>query len=287
MIRRIVFTGVLAACLVGRVLAQQNATFVLTNGERVSGALTYRGGNDFILHVNGQKRSFPQSGIAIVEFAPGTPTAAELNQLPSSDNPSELERNVVVLKDGTVIRGKLYKFSEDGRTVTINTTSTDRRDIPSDSVVRIYMGPAAARRIYNHVLNAPAPAAVATSGVTTPAGGITVAANQPWTDTGIRVKKGDRISFMTGGQIQIAQGPNPEFTATADGSGAFNTPRTNYPVPAMAPGGLIAKVDNGAPFPIGSNTQPITMPANGRLYLGVNDDQFADNSGAFSVVIRR
>ena len=52
-------------------------------------------------------------------------------------------------------------------------------------------------------------------------------------------------------------------------------------------GGLIARVDTGPAFPIGSNSQPITMPANGRLYLGINDDEFGDNSGAFTVVINR
>jgi len=53
-------------------------------------------------------------------------------------------------------------------------------------------------------------------------------------------------------------------------------------------GALIARVGNGAPFAIGPNTpQPVTMPANGQLSLGVNDDQFADNSGTYSVTITR
>ena len=44
-------------------------------------------------------------------------------------------------------------------------------------------------------------------------------------------------------------------------------------------GALIGKVGNSAPFLIGSNTQPILMPANGRLMLGINDDGFGDNTG--------
>ena len=28
------------------------------------------------------------------------------------------------------------------------------------------------------------------------------------------------------------------------------------------------------------------MPASGRLYLGVNDDELSDNSGAFQVTVR-
>ncbi len=55
----------------------------------------------------------------------------------------------------------------------------------------------------------------------------------------------------------------------------------------MPAGGLIGKVGNSAPFPIGSNSQPITMPADGRLMLGVNDNEIGDNSGAFSVVVTK
>ena len=55
----------------------------------------------------------------------------------------------------------------------------------------------------------------------------------------------------------------------------------------MPVGGLIGRVGNSAPFPIGSNTQPIRMPATGALMLGVNDNELGDNSGFFSVVITR
>ena len=55
----------------------------------------------------------------------------------------------------------------------------------------------------------------------------------------------------------------------------------------MPVGGLIAKVGNTAPFPIGSNTQPIVMPADGRLMLGVNDNELGDNSGYFTVAVNK
>ena len=35
------------------------------------------------------------------------------------------------------------------------------------------------------------------------------------------------------------------------------------------------------------NTQPIVMPADGRLMLGVNDNDWSDNSGFFSVVVTK
>jgi hypothetical protein len=45
---------------------------------------------------------------------------------------------------------------------------------------------------------------------------------------------------------------------------------------------LIGRVGNTRPFVIGSESD-VTMPANGRLYFGVNDDYVGDNSGSFVV----
>jgi hypothetical protein len=271
---------VLTACVGGLALAQQNATFVLTNGQRISGALTYSGGNDFKL----DGRAVPQSEIAVIAFDTADPSAAELGQLGPGRNASELERHTIVMRDGSVVHGKLYNISADGRTVTINTTPTDRRDISSDSIARIYMNSGAARRAYRNILGNAGQTAVATSGAA-PAGAITVNANQPWTDTGINVKRGDRISFQTTGTIGLAQGNSG---VGPDGTNQFAAAsRSVYPVPPAPVGALIFKVGTSAPSPIGSNSQPILMPTSGRLYLGVNDDQFADNTGAFYVTIVR
>jgi len=143
------------------------------------------------------------------------------------------------------------------------------------------VNPAGARSVYASLLGSGAANAVATSGVMSP-GAINVAANQPWTDTGMTVKKGDRVYFSSNGQIMVG----PGFVATVDGSATAGS-RAGLPVPAMPAGGLIARVDNGAPFPIGANSQAIVMPANGRLYVGINDDNFGDNSGFFAVTVRK
>ena len=52
-------------------------------------------------------------------------------------------------------------------------------------------------------------------------------------------------------------------------------------------GVLVARVGTGAPFPIGSNRSPISMPLNGELRLGINDDVFTDNSGFYTVRVIR
>jgi hypothetical protein len=129
------------------------------------------------------------------------------------------------------------------------------------------------------VLNGAARSTVGTSGVATT---VRVMANKAWTDTGIIVNAGDRVAFQASGEI--AYGRSPGQTATPDG-GAER--RANYPDPTVPVGALIGKIGNSAPFAIGTQTQPLGMPASGRLMLGVNDSELADNSGFYSVVVAR
>jgi hypothetical protein len=109
-----------------------------------------------------------------------------------------------------------------------------------------------------------------------------VQASRPWTDTGVTVRRGDRLVFSTTGQISIRNGGDmvgPEGSSSEDRAGA--------PVPSVPVGALIGRIGTGAPFAIAASSQPITMPAAGRLYLGVNDAGPSDNSGAFTVTVVR
>jgi hypothetical protein len=114
-------------------------------------------------------------------------------------------------------------------------------------------------------------------------GTVQVNANQQWTSTGINVRAGDFQVFRASGRINFGQGA----TQNAGPDGNDSLKNNAYPVSAMPVGGLIGRVGNSAPFPIGSNTQPIRMPADGTLMLGVNDNELGDNSGFFSVAITR
>src|SRR5262249_46608168 len=107
--------------------------------------------------------------------------------------------------------------------------------------------------------------------------------NQAWTSTRRTVKKGQRVSFTTTGEVQLSD--NAADIATADGA-KDNRRATGAPLPQIAAGALIGRVGNSAPFPIGANSQPITMPADGVLSLGINDDGFNDNRGNFQVIVR-
>ena len=287
--RRFITTCMLAASAAVVVLANHPATFVMRNGERLNGDLSYKGGTAYTL----SGRDYESQQVAVVAFVNGDPSAAELGQISAVDNnPNELERHAFVTRDGKVMLGKLYKFSPDGETITFDARDGGRRDISANDLARIYINPGAARSVYSNVGRALQP--VATGGrvenpvnnpVNAPAGSITVNGNQPWTDTGINVRKGDMITFSATGRVNVATGNSPDVVADPNGANNFPAPRNNYPFPGMAVGGLIAKVGNDRPFGVGTLTHPISMPDDGRLYLGINDDGFGDNSGAFYVTI--
>src|SRR5207247_7182336 len=136
--------------------ANHQATFVLRNGERVSGELSYKGGASYTL--NG--RDYPSDDIALIEFVGGAPSADELRQIPTIDNnPSEHERHVFVTRGGEVILGKIYHISADGNVFTFDRNGGGRQDISSDQLARVYVNPAGARSVYSNVLNTPPPMA--------------------------------------------------------------------------------------------------------------------------------
>jgi hypothetical protein len=261
----------------------RQATFVMKNGDRHSGTLVYHNDNNFNLIENGQERPYPIADVAVVDFAGGDPAAAELTQLPTSANPPELRRHMLVLRDGRVVHGKLYTIKENA--LTIDPQGGGREDFDLGNVSRLYVSAPASRHLYAAQLQAAQPAVAGTAGSTpanVPAGAIQVDGARAWTDTGITVRKGDRIGFSTTGQVAFRQGGDP---VTPDGSATES--RAGAPVPGLGVGGLIGRVGTGAPFPIGSNSTLITMPANGKLYLGINDASVSDNSGAFVVTIVR
>ena len=82
------------------------------------------------------------------------------------------------------------------------------------------------------------------------------------------------------------------MTAFPDDTHVFESKKLTTSLPgtsiakSASAGTLIGRVGNSAPFVIGSQSE-LTMPANGQLMLGVNDDHFADDNGFFSVGVAR
>ena len=279
MFRRSVLTIAVAATAAMSVLATAaEVTFVLKSGERHSGTLVYHRDANINLRSGGNERSFPQSDIALIQFVGGDPSREEVARLPEGGDPPELDRNTVVLRNGDMIRGKVYIFNEND---VVFDTRDGRRTFNMGDIARIYMSAPAARNLFpsSGTLNT-APAATGN------AAGVRVEANQDWADTGVTVRQGQSVAFeVTGGEVRVV----PDGTTGPDGDPSLPRPRTTFGSrPAsMNIGQLIGRIGNGGPFPIGSNRDPITMSGNGRLYLSVYDTERGDNSGAFIVKVTR
>ena len=113
---------------------------------------------------------------------------------------------------------------------------------------------------------------------------VTVSARQPWTDTGIDVTSGDVIRFVAEGTVTWSAGQQ-------DGpAGEINSPMNDRrPVPARSAGALIGRIGTSASdvFFIGDDRGSFRVRTSGRLYLGVNDHYYADNTGSFEVRVSR
>ena len=288
-------TLILAALLASgtMLLAQQQATFIKNNGERISGMVESRTVGrsffnrtpSFLVSVNNQQVQVPMNDVAVIDFDLGgaRPSTRELNALPTDGN------HLLVLRNGSQREGRLVSFVG-GDAVRWSYEPGDTEDIPMRDVRRIYLNPDGARNAYNsnagqYGSNQSGYGANQPYGYGNRPGGpmtLEVPANVAWTDTGIDVRAGDMVSFAASGQIMF--GRDSSMTASADGNPSMRN--QSYPVSGVSVGTLIGRVGRTAPFVIGTNRRAIQMPAGGRLLLGVNDDGRSDNSGAFNVVIR-
>jgi len=281
---RVIMTAALVSCVATTTWAQNRATYVLTNGEKHNGAIVLAYDNNNItmgkFHVNegGVDRAFEQRDVAVIDFVGGTPSAAERQALPT-----DADTGLMVMRDSAMHRGHLHNIL--GDQVQWVNEGGQRNNFPISDVRRLYLNTAAARNVFFNNT------ATGTSGVATGQvrqGGVMnrnaimvrVNGNERWVDTGIDVKGGDRLSVSSSGQVQVTPGSN----TTPAGSRIMSN---NYPVANIGGGGLIGRVGDGAPFAVGAGNHQITMPEDGRFLLGINDDDFGDNSGAFSVTVRR
>lgn len=115
---------------------------------------------------------------------------------------------------------------------------------------------------------------------------VSVIGNQPWTDTGVDLNAGETVSvsasggvsFSRGGQAIGPQGDQPSCAV-------FRNPRVPYVARDLRCHSLIGRIGSlGTFFEVGSSTQ-FRAHVTGRLYLGVNDNFFPDNSGNWTAVI--
>jgi hypothetical protein len=248
------------------------ATVVLRNGDRVSGNLDGVGkGLVYVRVSQNDQRQLPMGDVLVIDFVGGASGLPD-TELSVAARPEHL----VVFRNGTSWTGQFLNTvggtdHNEPHQILFRTNNEERR-MNLDQVARIYLG--------NYPFNSTAvnpntPQAV-------PGGAIRVPANADWVPTGIRVRRGDRISFNVSGQIELSGDGGDVATAAGSHRGrrAPGSPLSN-----QLAGALIGRVGNSPPFAIGDQAQ-VPMPASGMLFLGVNDDHVADNRGEFVVQVQ-
>jgi hypothetical protein len=109
--------------------------------------------------------------------------------------------------------------------------------------------------------------------------GIQVAANQPWNDTGTQLIQRQTYTITASGVANY--GPGNVSPAGIGPTGCLPNPVA----PGLSCASLVGKIGpSGIPFYVGP-TNTFVAPVSGELYLSMNDNYFADNSGAWQVSI--
>lgn len=299
MMRRAGMAIVGAVVAVSTVAALERATFLLTDGERISGEVVFHteartniraDKNEFNVKVNsGVEMPIPFAQVVAIDFVGGAPTDAELAALPANGHLLTLrsgetrQGTLVDLVNGDTVR---FRNITDGQVTSVPISDVRRVFLRTDRVREVYNLPAAAApasEVAAAAPPAPIPATPSTAasrrgGTNTP---VTVRGAVPWTDTGISVRRGQVVRFeVSGGPIYVAR-------TVASGPAGVGGTRAGLPLESALNGAVIGKVGNSEPFLIGTNSGDIRINTTGRLMIGINDDQFDDNSGSFQVVVSR
>ena len=224
----------------------------------------------------------PMNDVVLMDFT------GDARNVPSNElNTVQQNDQVVVLRGGRSVRGRIVDFTQEGgegATLIFDSADGGRQSFPLRRVGRLFVAPMTQEAM-----------ATATSGQSTqqtsspaqpidsPSGGrtITVMANTGWVDTGVAVRRGDRITLDTRGTIYLRANGQTEANpaGASDGSRAAGAP-----LPGLPLGALIGRIGNGRAFGVGNQTT-IVAPESGELFLGINDDNLGDNSGQFTVTL--
>jgi len=267
----------------------QSATVVMRNGDRVRADVVDMGAN-FTLRINGQEQQVPINDVVLIDFA-GDGRNISQDELNKANDASG--NGFVVMRNGDTFTSRLLDVTG----IPSRGVFSGDRQIPLSDVSRIYLGsvrniPEIAANNGNQTLdstnndqNRPYrnrgnrnQRTAAPSG----ARSVIVPANVAWTNTGLNVSRGQYLRFEPSGEIRLSF--NGDDMATAAGGKNFRLV-DKAQIPTIPVGALIGRVGNGQPFSIGDTTQAFQMPADGRLFLGVNDDHLPDNSGNFVVKV--
>ena len=268
--------------------AQDRATVQLRDGAKFEGRIEEMTANGelFVRVSQNDQRRVPVGSVALIDKVGGAAG------LPDTDlREATGAEHLLLLTGGASIKGRLLAIrggqgsanEDQPRTYVFRSTDGREQNFGQEQVSRVYFGRypfaatsgAATDTNTNDNTNRTSDLSV---GLDTP-GAIRVPATAGWVSTGIRVRRGEVVSFTSSGEVQLSDNPN-------DRARPAGTPRMSpyAPLPTVNAGALIGRVGNGQPFGIGDQTS-VPMPLDGILALAVNDDQRTDNAGAFIVSV--
>jgi hypothetical protein len=262
--------------------AQDRATVQLRDGSKVEGRIEEMSTNELVIRVSlHDQRRIPIGNVALIDRVGGA------NGLPETElREAAGTQHLLLMQNGSSVKGQLVAIRggegsanpNEARTYVFRAADGAQRTLGPDQVSRVYLGsypfaPTTAG-------TPPAAASGPEPGANTP-GAIRVPANGGWVNTGLRVRRGQYVSFNTTGEVQLSGN-------SADRARAAGTPRMapGSPMPATNAGALIGRVGNSQAFAIGDQAS-VPMPFDGVLFLAVNDDERGDNAGEFVVSVSR
>jgi hypothetical protein len=114
--------------------------------------------------------------------------------------------------------------------------------------------------------------------------GLVLSGTQKWTNTKVKVTAGNLLGIAADGQISVSPtqsvGPGGDPSCTP----AQNYPGKAFPAPTLPCFSLIARIGDGTPFEVG--TSSLVTTDSGVLYLGINDNSVAGNTGSWTIKIK-
>jgi hypothetical protein len=271
---------------IGAVAAAQadRATVQMRDGSKIEGRIdgTDPEGELVVRVSQNDERRLPLGSVALIDRVGGA------SGLPDTELREAVgSQHLLLLTNGSSVKGRLVAIRGGEGSANENQPreyvfqSNDGREqaYGLGQVARVYLG------TYPFAAITGNPATQSTAGDLAVGnyrrGAIRVPASAGWVNTGIRVRRGEYVSFDTSGEVQLSENRN-------DRAQAAGTQRTaaGSPLPSVNAGALIGRVGNSAPFGIGNQTS-VPMPFDGVLFLAVNDDERSDNAGEFIVSVRR
>jgi len=218
--------------------------------------------------------------------------------------------DTVRLKDGSVIRGQVIGFKDQQFTILIGGSARGRRgqttvyvedvesiefdsnngntSITEDNSSR-NNGPLARpsnpvsqpdNTVSDRTINTPPASSSTTTFFTIKVGVRADNANNGWTNSGLVVRKGQRLRISASGRVSLGRG------RFATPGGLSNIQDADKLMRNEATGALIAVIgDDNDDFLLIGPRREFVAQRDGVLFLGVNEGDLADNTGSYDIVI--